>query len=36
VSVVYWKRNIYIGMLTHCAGNTIGAVMTLVAFSGSP
>jgi membrane protease YdiL (CAAX protease family) len=36
VSVVYWKRNIYFGMLTHCAANTIGAVMTLVAFSGSP
>jgi membrane protease YdiL (CAAX protease family) len=35
VSVVYWRRNIYIGMLTHCAANTIGAVMSLIAFSRS-
>lgn len=35
VSIVYWKRNIYIGMLTHCAANTIGAVMSLVAFARS-
>jgi membrane protease YdiL (CAAX protease family) len=35
VSVVSWKRNIYIGMLTHCAANTIGAVMSIVSFAGS-
>ena len=35
VSVVYWKRNIYIAMLAHCAGNTIGAVLSLASFLGS-
>ncbi len=35
VYVVYWKRNIYIAMLTHCAANTIGALLSLVSFLGS-
>ena len=29
VYVVWWKRNIYIGILTHCALNTIGMIMFL-------
>lgn len=32
VYVVWWKRNIYIGMLVHCAGNVIGATLTLLGF----
>ena len=32
VYVVWWKRNIYISMLAHCAGNLIGATMSLVGF----
>lgn len=35
VYVVYWQRNIYIAILTHCAGNIIGAVLSLVSFWGS-
>ena len=35
VYVVYWKRNIYIAILVHCAGNLIGAVLSLVSFMGS-
>jgi membrane protease YdiL (CAAX protease family) len=35
VYIVYWKRNIYIAILVHCAGNTIGAVLSLVSFMGS-
>ena len=30
--VVWWKRNIYIGMLLHCSANTIGAALSLIAF----
>ena len=30
--IVWWKRNIYISMLLHCSGNTIGAALALVAF----
>jgi membrane protease YdiL (CAAX protease family) len=30
--VVCWRQNIYIGMLLHCATNTIGAVIGLFAF----
>jgi membrane protease YdiL (CAAX protease family) len=30
--VVWWKRNIYISMLLHCSGNTIGAALALLAF----
>jgi len=33
--VVWWKRNIYIGMLLHGAANTIGAVLTLAGFLAS-
>src|SRR5205823_5289596 len=33
--VVWWKRNIYIGMLLHASANTIGAVLSLVGFFGS-
>ena len=29
--IVWWKRNIYIGMLVHCTGNTLGAVLSLLA-----
>jgi uncharacterized protein len=29
--IVWWKRNIYIGMLVHCTGNTLGAVLSLIA-----
>lgn len=32
VYVVWWKRNIYISMLAHCAGNSIGATLSLVGF----
>ncbi len=32
VYVVWWKRNIYISMLTHCAGNLLGAVSSLAGF----
>jgi membrane protease YdiL (CAAX protease family) len=32
VYVVWRKKNIYIGMLAHCAGNTIGALLTLIGF----
>ncbi len=28
VYVVWWKRNIYIGVITHCALNTIGMILT--------
>ena len=30
--VVWWRRNIYISMLLHCSGNTIGAALALLAF----
>jgi uncharacterized protein len=33
--VVWWKRNIYIGMLLHGSANTIGAVLTLAGFFAS-
>jgi membrane protease YdiL (CAAX protease family) len=33
--VVWWKRNIYIGMLPHGSANTIGAVLALVGFLAS-
>ncbi len=33
--IVYWKKNIYIAILTHCAVNTIGALVSLVSFLGS-
>jgi membrane protease YdiL (CAAX protease family) len=26
VYVVWWKRNIYLGMIVHCLGNTVGAL----------
>lgn len=26
VYVAWWKRNIYLGMIIHCAGNTVGAL----------
>jgi hypothetical protein len=29
--IVWWKRNIYIGMLVHCTANTLGAVLSLLA-----
>ena len=29
VYAVWWKRNIYIGIITHCALNTIGMIMLL-------
>ncbi len=29
--VVWWKRNIYIGILVHCAGNTLGMSALLLA-----
>lgn len=32
VYVVWWKRNIYISMLTHSAGNIIGATLSLISF----
>lgn len=35
VYIVYWKRNIYIAILTHCAGNIIGVALALVSFWGS-
>jgi membrane protease YdiL (CAAX protease family) len=35
VYVVWWKRNIYISMLAHCAGNLIGATLSLVGFLSS-
>jgi membrane protease YdiL (CAAX protease family) len=33
--VVWWKRNLYIGMLLHGSANTIGAVLALVGFLAS-
>ena len=36
VYVVWWKRNIYIAMLAHCGGNTIGAALSLIGFLSSP
>jgi len=30
ICLVYWKRNIKISILLHCAGNTFGAVLSLV------
>ncbi len=35
VYVVWWKRNIYIAMLVHCAGNIIGATLSLIGFFSS-
>jgi membrane protease YdiL (CAAX protease family) len=35
VYVVWWKRNIYISIVTHCAGNIIGATLALISFFGS-
>jgi membrane protease YdiL (CAAX protease family) len=29
--LVWWKKNIYLGMIVHCAGNTIGAIGMLTA-----
>ncbi len=29
ICLVYWKRNIKISILLHCAGNTIGALLSL-------
>ena len=29
--IVWWKRNIYIGMLVHCTANTLGAALSLIA-----
>ena len=26
VYVAWWKRNIYLGMIVHCVGNTVGAL----------
>jgi membrane protease YdiL (CAAX protease family) len=28
--VVWWKRNIYLGMIIHIVGNTLGSILTLV------
>jgi len=28
--VVWWKRNIYLGMIIHVVGNTLGSILTLV------
>jgi membrane protease YdiL (CAAX protease family) len=28
--VVWWKRNIYLGMIIHVMGNTLGSILTLV------
>ena len=35
VYLVWWKRNIYISMLVHCAGNIIGATLSLISFGSS-
>lgn len=29
--IVWWKRNIYIGMLVHCMANTLGGILSIVA-----
>ena len=36
VYAVWWKRNIYLGMIVHCVGNTFGAIgmLALVLSSG--
>jgi membrane protease YdiL (CAAX protease family) len=31
VYLVWWKKNIYLGMIVHCGGNTIGAIGMLTA-----
>ena len=28
--IVWWKRNIYLGMIIHIVGNTLGSILTLV------
>lgn len=35
VYVVWRKQNIYLGILTHCAGNLIGVTLSLVSFLGA-
>jgi membrane protease YdiL (CAAX protease family) len=35
VYIVWWKRNIYVSMLAHCGGNTIGALLSLIGFLSS-
>jgi membrane protease YdiL (CAAX protease family) len=32
---VWWKRNIYLGIIVHCAGNTLGALATLALVASS-
>lgn len=32
VYAVWWKRNIYLGILVHCGGNLLGAALSLVSF----
>jgi hypothetical protein len=31
VYVVWWRRNIYIGMVVHCLGNTVTMLALLLA-----
>ncbi len=32
VYAVWWKRSLWIAVVLHCFGNTLGATLTLIAF----
>lgn len=34
IYTVWWKKNIYIGMIVHCAGNVIGSIVMLAVVLG--
>jgi uncharacterized protein len=34
VYLVWWRRSVWLSMVMHCAGNSIGAVLALAEFSG--
>jgi hypothetical protein len=36
VYIVWWKRNIFLGMIVHCTGNLIGAVLMISMISTGP
>lgn len=36
IYTAWWKRNVYIGMIVHCAGNLVGSTIMLVMVLGQP
>ena len=34
VYLVWWRRSVWLSVAMHCAGNSIGAALALVEFSG--